>query len=107
MELQLINSVSDNAIGNFGDFILGKVQRTIENPLSLILDPINMSARDTVKSISGNLQEITGSENKRGLAAINQTVGGFIDNSINNISPQSTILIGLGLAAVVIIALKV
>ena len=39
MELQLINSISDNAIGNFGDFILGKVQRTIENPLSLILDP--------------------------------------------------------------------
>ena len=106
MDLQLINSVSDQAVNNFGDFLLGKIGRTIENPLSLIFDPINQTSREVVSNISGNIGIIAGSENKKGLAALNQSLGGFVDNTFNNISPGVLILGGIGLTAVLIIALK-
>lgn len=107
MDIQLLNSISDQSLNTFGDFLLGKIQRTIENPLSIIFDPINQTSREVIHNISGNLQEITGSENKKGLAAVNETIGGLLDNSINNISPTTTLLLALGATAVLVIALKV
>jgi hypothetical protein len=107
MDFQIINSISNSKAQSFGDFILGKLQHTIENPLSIILDPINQSSRETVDSISRNIGVIAGSENKRGLAALNEQAGGFIDNTFNNISPGVLILGGIGAVAILVIALKV
>lgn len=106
MDIQLINSISDHAANNFGDILLGKAGRFIQNPLSLIFDPINETSRQVVDNISGNIGIISGSEDKRGLAALNQTFGGFIDNTFNNVSPGVLLIGGLGLATVLVIALK-
>jgi hypothetical protein len=106
MDLQLINSVSDHAVQNFSDLLLGKIGRTIENPLSLIFDPINQSSREVVSNISGNIGIIAGSENKKGLAAINEGLASFVDNTFNNISPPMMILLGIGGLSVLVIALK-
>lgn len=107
MDIELINSISDKQASSFGDFILGKIQHVIENPLSLIFDPINQTARETVQSISGNIGIIAGSKDKTGLAALNQSTRGFIDSTFNNISPGMMILLGVGGIAIIIIALKI
>jgi hypothetical protein len=107
MDFQIINSVSDQAAQNFSDLLLGKIGRTIQNPLSLIFDPINQTARETVSSISGNIGVIAGSKDKQGLAALNQSAGQFIDNTFNNISPGVLLLGGIAGVAILVIALKV
>lgn len=106
MEYDLINSISDKQANNFGDFVLGKLQHWIENPLSIIFDPINQTARETVQNISGNIGIIAGSEDKKGLAALNQSTRGFIDSTFNNISPAMMLLLGIGGVGIIIIAIK-
>lgn len=107
MEFQILNSISPQAAGSFGDFLLGKIQHTIEDPLSLILDPINKGSRSVVENISGNIGIIAGSQDKRGLAALTQSAGSLIDNTFNNISPGILLLGGIGAVAILVIALKV
>lgn len=108
----------DPGLNHIFDVVDNKLSRVIENPLSLIFDPINKTSEDISKQLSKdsgifaqavgqNLQTITGSQKNKGLLAVNETLGGFLNNTINNISPSMMLIIGGGVLSVLLIAFKI
>lgn len=99
---------------DFGGLLLEKLERTILHPETIITDPISdishqfiQDSNDISKGISQNLQNITGSEDKKGLNALSDSFGNLMDNSINNINP--VVMVGgiMGISAVLILLMKI